>query len=175
MKKSIIILVFFIASCSNSNQWYSLNSTDKSFEIEFPKKPIHRVDTSNSIYGKLPINIYLYQETKKNTPNLAFILAKTVYPDSIANRFPDNLDPILDSMVQSSINSDMKLISRKEIRLDSIKGREIKLDYLNGETIMTMKFYLHRNTCYVLSIITDPKKDFNINQKRFFESFKIIE
>ena len=53
------------------------------------------------------------------------------------------------------------MISLKKIKLGQVEGRELKLGYINGESIMTSKFYLDGKFMYVLSTITEAEYDSN--------------
>jgi hypothetical protein len=176
MKKLLFITILILSSCSKPNRWYNLELKDQNSEIKFPEKPTNRLDKTVVKGFELPVNLFIYQDEKKGAQNVAYMLATTIYPDSIANLFPNEKGSILDLTCRSVINSsEMKLISQKKIKLNKIEGRELKLDYLDGEFIMTYKFYLHKENMYVMNTITDPKNDLNAEQNKFFDSFKIFE
>lgn len=67
------------------------------------------------------------------------------------------------------------MISLKKIKLGQVEGRELKLGYINGESIMTSKFYLDGKFMYVLITITEAEYDSNYEQNKFFESFEILK
>ena len=176
MKKLLFITILIVSSCSKPNKWYNLELKDQNLEIKFPEKPTNRFETTMVKGFELPVNLFIYQDEKKGAQNIVYMFTTTIYPDTIANLFPNKMDSILDFTSVNYLNSsEMKLISQKKIKHDKIEGRELKVNYMDGEFIMTYKIYLHKKNMYVMNTITDPKNDLNAEQNKFFDSFKVFE
>ena len=68
-----------------------------------------------------------------------------------------------------------KKIHDKVIYYLDYPGREVKIDFKNGEAVITMRIYLVDNAVYLLQTITYPEKDYNKSQTKFFNSFKLLD
>jgi hypothetical protein len=172
----ISFLPIIISSCIGSNDWYLLKSKDFGFEIEFPKEPKFTKQTSIFEYGKQDFNIFLVELGNDKDDNITYFACKTIYPDSLINTYKTNIDDFFNSSIQRSIESvHGKKILDKVISYKDSPGREVKIDFKNGEAVMTMRIYLINNSAYILETITRTEKDYNKSQTKFFDSFKLIE
>lgn len=176
MKKILIILVLIFTSCSESSNWYKLELEKENSKIQFPSKPVESFQTKKIKGVELPVKMFIHQTEKKNAKNLAYIFGTTIYPDSLVTELKNKKDSILEFTARGSIDKEsMKMISLKKIKLGQVEGRELKLNYMNGESIMATRFYLNGKFMYVLMTITEPEYDSNYEQNKFFESFQILK
>ncbi len=162
MKTQNIIIIFTLifSSCLTTNDWFVLKSTDLGFEIEFPNEPKFTQQTSMTEYGKQDFNIYVLESDNLTSSNLNYFAAKTIYPDSLIDRYKNNIDEFFNSSIQNSIESVQgKKIHDKVIYYLDYPGREVKFDFKNGEAVITMRIYLVDNAVYLLQTITYPEKD----------------
>jgi len=66
-----------------------------------------------------------------------------------------------------------KLLTEKKIELDGFPGREVTVDFQNGQAIIMMKCFLVRNMMYILEIISETGKENNASSSHFYQSFKL--
>jgi hypothetical protein len=157
--------------------WYLLSSKEFGFKIEFPEKPSEKSDVLKVSVGKLKLNTYMLQPSSKNEDeNLAYSANYTEYPPSTVNS--DNKDEA-DSYLKKGIagavaNLKGKVLSEKDISIGQYPGKEVRIDYMNGVAVITMRMYLVHNKVYALQTITETKKDGNASLNKFMNSFALL-
>ena len=178
MKSRLLILIstIFFAACSVKTEWYLLESKELGFEISLPKQPKFVRQTSILETGKQDFDIYFCDSTTNSDDNLNYFIARTEYSDTLMKLFQSNPDRFFETSIQNSTESvHGKIISQKVINYKNYPGREVKIDFKNGEAVITMKIYLVRNEAFILQTITHSTKDNNSSQTKFFESFRLTE
>jgi len=172
---SVLIMVILTMSFINPADWYLCETSD--YKILFPKKPVESIQTISSAIGELNLNLNIYEVPETETEdNLAYIVNKTEYPDSIVNS--DKKD-ILVGFFRNSIdgavkNVQGKLLSETKIELSGYPGREIRIDFQNGLAVIKMRLYLVKNKMFLLETISETKKGFNKSIDKFMNSFELI-
>jgi hypothetical protein len=97
------------------------------------------------------------------------------YPDSLINSGKTELLPqfFRNSIDGAVRNVQGKLLSEKNITINGFPGREVRVDYQNGTAIIKMDFYLVHNEMIMLQTITEPSKENNASELKFYASFKL--
>src|ERR1022692_60301 len=145
-------------------------------KIYFPQRPVDQMGTVATDKGELKVNIYSYKAAAKaKDENLAYVLSVTQYPDSvILLENQDQTEAFFKNSVDGIVNNyHGKLLSQSNTTIQGFPGRQVKLDLQQGGAIMNIRFYLVKNTMYMLETITTAVKDPNNSMKRFMNSFEI--
>jgi hypothetical protein len=86
----------------------------------------------------------------------------------------EKLDAFFRNAIDGSVkNYHGKLLIEKIIEFEKYPGREIKVDFKEGLAIVKMRCYLIKNRMYILTTITETKKDFNQSINKFMDSFTL--
>lgn len=175
MKNTLLLFftILIIASCDNQAKWHEIKSDDLGLSIDFPAKPKLVNRETETEFGIVNLQMYVLDAQKMKDDNYLYMAGHSVYPDSIVRRYStdDFLNSIIDNIV---LNYQGKVLSVKNIVYKGLVAREVKLDYKNGDSIMIFRVYLINNEQYMIGTMTNPAKDNNESQKRFFNSFEII-
>ena len=79
-------ILLLIMGFVNSKKWFSLESKEYNFKIEFPAEPTANPQIVNSEIGELKLNMFIYESPEKgNDDNLVYLVNCTEYPDSVIN------------------------------------------------------------------------------------------
>lgn len=149
-------------------------SEKSSFEIDFPGQPSDQSQTVDSEYGKLQLNIQVYEPAEKSK-NMAFVAMETKYPMAVA----DQNDPYaLNSFYKKSIDGSIatvngQLISITDIMHQSIPGKEFKCYFSEGKGLLVYRIFYIDNKLYSIGVVSSPENDNNNAMIDFFKSFKI--
>ena len=165
----LVILFSFV----KPPEWYVFETKD--FSVEFPKKPDTSVQTVNSAIGDLKLNISMVDASKGGDDNLVYMSITSEYPDSLIN---SGKTDILPAFFRNSIdgavkNVQGKLLSEKNIEIEGFPGREVRVDYQQGAAIIKMDFYLVHNEMIILQTITEPAKENNASELKFYHSLRL--
>lgn len=168
-----ITILLLTMSFINIEDWYLFESKD--FSIEFPIKPTFSTQEIETEIGNLKMDILAYDGSNDADGSFVCNLITTEYPDSIIH---SGKTEILEEFFRSSIDgaveaTEGKLLSEKEIEINSFPGREIKIKFQNGLAIMKTKMYLINNKCFFLQTVTKSGKDENPAVDKFHGSFKL--
>lgn len=170
---ALVFILVFTLGFTVLSDWY-LFETDN-FSIEFPQKPVEKTQSLPTTIGDLKIVMWSAESKKGEDDNLVYSLMLSDYPDSLINSDKvELLDRFFRGSVDGAVNNIKgKLLSEKNIELSGFPGREARIEYANGKSIIKMKLYLVHNRMYILQTITEPGKEDNPNSFRFHDSFKI--
>jgi len=175
-RQIIFILTIFITACSVKPEWYLLKSNELDFEILFPSQPKFSRQTALLETGKQDFNIYYCDSLANSDDNINYFASQTEYSGSLMKLYESNPDIYFDNKIRNSTESvHGKIIALKVKNYKNYPGREVRIDFKNGETVILMRIYLVRNKAYVLETMSYASKDYNSSQTKFFESFKLIE
>jgi hypothetical protein len=132
----------------------------------------------NSEIGELKLNIFVYDASESGTDeNLVYLVSSTEYPDSLINSekteiLPDLFKNTLEGIL-SNING--KLLSETVIDINGFPGREVKVDFMEGQAIIKIRIFLVKNILFMIETITETGKVPNKSIDRFMDSFKLTE
>ena len=178
MTKKTLVLFFLLAvtfvSFKKTADWYLLET--KTYRIQFPQKPTASTREINSDIGKLILNLNIYEvpETEKDDNHL-YLFNETAYPDSLVNSDKtDVLDEFFKKAVAGAVkNVNGKLLSEKNIAINHYPGREVRIDFQDGQAVIKMRVYLVKNIMIMLEVISDAKNESNPSSDKFLNSFEL--
>ena len=179
MKKSILLTLFLIcntyAAIAQSNNWFKVKDTDAAYVISYPQEPEKGEDDVPTDKGTVKMNTYTLQPDGDD--NLIYMSSYTEYPSSF---FPNNLaslekqDEVLENSVNGAVtNTKGELLHEEKMYFNGYRGRYIKIA-IDGGYIIKMKVLLVGIKLYLAQVIYKEENDDNVNQKRFFDSFELI-
>jgi len=168
------LLAFIILSFKKTGDWFVLETP--SYRIRFPKKPTASSREVNSNIGILTLNLNIYEvpETEKDD-NYAYLFDETSYPDSLIN---SNKKDILDVFFKNAIagavkNVNGRLLSETNIEINNYPGREVRIDFRDGQAVIKTRIYLVKNIVYMTEVISDTKNQSNSSADKFLNSFEL--
>ncbi len=182
IKKSLLLPVLglsLLASYTLTSQWVWSESKNMGYKIEFPQTPEDSVQVVDSPIGELKMNIKTY-EVGAHSPaddNLLYLVNCTVFPDSVIKaQTSTEKDGLFRKTIDGAVkNIGGKIIEEKSIELKgAYPGREIKIDFNNGNAIIFMRLYLVKNKLFLLETITQTNKVPNAAITRFLNSFQLL-
>jgi hypothetical protein len=171
----IILVLVLTAGFTYQTDWFLLKSDG--FQAEFPSEPVSQPQVVNSEIGDLKVNLFMYDASQGGTDsNLVYLVGFTEYPDSLVN---SNMTELIPNFFRGSIdgavkNVNGKILSETVIEINGYPGREVKIDFMEGQAIIMMRFYLVKNRLFMTEIATETSKVPNKSINRFFNSFKLI-
>ena len=156
MKLYLTILVIAITSIAATtihiNDWELFRFDRGLFQIEMPELPAFSSQRLTTDLGELNMSIFMHEGEKGVDDNILYMISFTDYPvDKInaAEMDETTLDEYYKGSVQTSVNNMQgKLLDEKTIDLFGHEGREIKVDYLDGQAIMRMQILLVKKHKY---------------------------
>jgi len=171
----LLLTTFSLMGFKDSTDWYSFESVSGRFSIEFPQKPDTSSQVMKSPIGQLTMYLVIYEPKETPDDNFAYIVGHTVYPDSVINSEKKSMvDGFFRSAVDGAVsNVKGKLLTEKKIELDGFPGREVTVDFQNGQAVILMKCFLVRNVMYILETISESGKENNTSSSHFYQSFKL--
>ena len=149
-------------------------TSERTFAIHFPSEPKNNSRTVDSEYGKLALDIRTYEPVGQI--NLLYIAMETKYPSQVANQNDLHaLNAFYKKSIDGSINSvNGVLISIDDIYYHDKLGKEFRVSFSDGKTLMVYRVLYVGNSMYMIGVITSPDKDKNIEMNKYFESFRIL-
>lgn len=182
MKLRLMILVVAMTSIAATtidiNDWEIFRFERGLFQIEMPELPAFSSQQLMTDLGELKMSIFMHEGEEGIDDNILYMISFTDYPaDKVNAENMDKaaLDEYYKGSVQGSVNNmSGVLIDEKTIELFGQEGREIKVDYLEGQAIMRMQILLVKNRMYAIQTIALADNDDNDDQKRFFNSFELL-
>ena len=180
-KMSTLELILFISVLSSgfiiTSDWFLIKNNDQGYQIEFPKEPSVSVQTVNTKAGPVDMHINMLDLSKKDEDsNMIYLSSFAQYPDSLVHSdrkeqlsgfFKETLDGLVSSI-------DGKIISKKDVKIDSYPGKEVKINFQDGMAVIRIRVYLVQNKVYMLQVITKTEKDSNESISKFMNSFSLI-
>jgi len=182
MRLRLVIVALAITSIAattpNINDWELFRFERGLFQIEMPDLPAFSSQRLTTDLGDLKMSIFMHEGEAGIDDNIFYMISFTDYPaDKVNADVMDRtaLDEYYKGAVQGSVNNmNGKLLDEKTIDLFGHEGREIKIDYLEGQAIMRMQILLVKNRMYALQTVALADNDDNNDQKRFFNSFELL-
>lgn len=174
----LIVAIISIAATTPMSDWEIFRFERGLFQIEMPELPAFSSQRLSTDLGELNMSIFMHEGEEGVDDNILYMISFTDYPtDKVnANKMDElALDEYYKGSVQTSVNNmNGKLLDEKTIDLFGHEGREIKVDYLDGQAIMRMQILLVENRMYAIQTIALAANDNNDDQKRFFNSFELL-
>ena len=170
----LLFVTILSMSFVHPNDWFLFETKD--YKIYFPQKPTDQSQTINTALGYMKATTYMYEVPEGvKDDNLVYSVTQTQFPDSIIN---SDKTEILSTFFRNSIDGAIKnvrgkLLQETIIQIENFPGREIKVDFRDGLAVITMRFYLVKNTMYYIQTFTDANKDFNNSIDKFMNSFTL--
>ncbi|MFK7949077.1 MAG: hypothetical protein AB8G11_15920 [Saprospiraceae bacterium] len=166
------------ATTTNISDWEIFRFERGLFQIEMPALPAFSSQQLTTDLGDLKMSIFMHEGEEGIDDNILYMISFTDYPaDKINSKKMDEatLDEYYKGSVQGSVsNMGGKLLDEKNIELFGHEAREIKIDYLDGQAVMRMQILLVENRMYALQTVALADNDDNADQKRFFNSFELL-
>ena len=168
----VTFLLLIFSSCNGLKKWAIVNSEECGFYVEFPEKPVYSSRLTEVEFGKVNLRFYLLDAQATNDENYLYLAGQMELPDSIVSKY--SIEAFFKSAIERSISSYKgKLLSVKEISYNKFPGREVKIDFKNGDSVITLRVYLVKNKEFLIETMAKPSLVGNDSQRRFFDSFKI--
>lgn len=175
LKTSFLYISSFIVFSSFNfiTDWYTFDNDY--LTLYFPEKPTTNSQLVESSVGKLNLKTAFFEPSDPNTNVYAYGLITSEYPDSIIN---SNKKEILSTFFRNSIDGSVKssngrLLTESEISLNGYPGRQVKIDYGNGQAFINMRLYLVQNKSIILQVIEPTNSTDSTNKLKFFNSIKL--
>jgi len=171
---SFVLILLVSLGFVQSDTWYLLEVPEFGFSIQFPAEPVKSMDHDSPT----PAYMYIYDATKSRTDdNLIYsaTYAELQSADTITTDFK-RTDALFKKAVKGAVKGlNGKLLSENTIYLNGgIPGREIRIDFKHGLAIVKMRIYVVKNKMYLIQIITETKKQYNLSVTRFMNSFQLL-
>ena len=174
----IVAIASIAATTTYENDWQQFRFERGLFQIEMPELPAFSSQQLVTDVGELKMSIFMHEGEEGIDDNILYMISFTDYPADKVNTVEMDeaaLDEYYKDSIQGSVNNmNGKLLDEKTIDLFGYKGREIIVDYLEGQAIMRMQILLVKNRMYAIQTIALAENDENDDQKRFFNSFELL-
>ena len=183
LKKIYTILFSFLLIASSTSfittdKWVWSESKTLGYKIEFPQKPEESLQELDSDIGKLQLNLKTYEITDVSPAdeNLMYLVNCTIFPESIVNSAKtEKQEGFFRSTIDGAVkNIGGKVIEEKKISIKGYPGKDVKIDFNEGNAIINMRLYLVNNKLFMLETITQTNKTPNKSITRFLDSFQLL-
>lgn len=175
MKTTLLYLLFCLSTSvfHPFADWFLYKNQQMS--IEFPQEPNITAQSVPTAVGDIEMKIASFESKNEADSNLAYVFIASDYPDSLINSGKKELLPqFFRASVDGAVkNVNGKLISEKEISIEGFPGREVNVDYGNGQAIISFRMYLVHNRAYFIQTLSEKEKAANKDAVRFMNSFKL--
>ncbi|RPD50991.1 hypothetical protein [Paracnuella aquatica] len=175
MKTTLLYLLFCLSTSvfHPFADWFLYKNQQMS--IEFPQEPNITTQSVPTAVGDIEMKIASFESKNEADSNLAYVFIASDYPDSLINSGKKELLPqfFRASVDGAEKNVNGKLISEKEISIEGFPGREVNVDYGNGQAIISFRMYLVHNRAYFIQTLSETEKAANKDAIRFMNSFKL--
>lgn len=179
---SILLLAFFSVSsleAQNHVQWVKVKDTISAYIVEFPSEPKKGAQDVPTAKGDLVMESYTGQSSDEN---FIYMSSFTRYPESFFENGLDTFEAqneVLTGCVNGAVrNTKGTLVKDKKIIFNGYPGRniqiEIKYPGVASPYTIEMKVVLVGYDLYLTQIICEKPNVGNVNAKKFFESFELI-
>lgn len=138
--------------------WKEFYSNEGNFSVFVPDTSVTNLNSKSEDYS---INIY-YADTKKSSYIVGYI---DYYKD--LSKIP--LIEVYNQFIRQFLGSDIKLLSRENIKLGRYPGIEVEYQNENQEIVAKMRLFLVEQRLYMLDI-SNPKAG---DAQQFFNSFQL--
>jgi hypothetical protein len=182
MKSSFALFLILIISSpilfAQENDWVKTKDLELAYRIDFPEKVERSSQSVPTAQGS--VEMISYTLNSSHLDNLIYMSSFTEYPSTF---FVDGLDTlekqyeVLDRSVNGAVNNVKgQLISDDKITFNGYPGRIIKIGLESGgeSYIIRMKTLLVGFKLYLMQTISLKENDDNLDTKRFFDSFELI-
>lgn len=142
------------------------------YKIAFPKTPVEGKTPVESEMGKLDIYSASYVADEG-----MYTSVYMDYPDSLINSEMVDLEEFYAGVIEGSAsNVNGKILYLKNITLNEIEGREVKIsvEKQSIKVVTVMRLFLVANRMYILQTAAD-EEDVGELAKRFMDSFELIK
>lgn len=181
MKK--LFVLFFLCSfytlAAQNNEWHKIKDLEAAYSIEFPSEP--KKNKSDVPTEKGLVTMYTYTcQSESDDKNLIYMSSFNEYPNSF---FPEGLNTlekrkkVLENAVNGAVtNTKGTLISKSEIIFNGYNGTDVEISVDTGgfQYILRMKTILVGLKLYMAQVIYGKDNGDNLNSKRFFNSFELL-
>jgi len=178
MKQILTLFIIpILFSCGENQNWINYKSKDKDYELLFPKKPLEKSQLMNSELGPIQMDMIYYEAINQETEdNLFYSVIQMDYPENfLPKNQPEKIDSFFNASIQNSVvNVHGQLTYEKIISKKNFPGREMKVLFNEGKSVMNTRFFLVENRLIMLQVMTGVNKDFNKSINYFLDSFKLL-
>lgn len=167
---------FSTRGISDGNFEIKNDAAAPTYFVNFTDEPTtqHRVIDSEA--GKITLTIRMLEVKDKKSPNMMFMANETKYPTSINKEDTRTLNAFYKNAIDGALAStNGELISMEDIYYETYLGKEYKYYVGGGQAIVVSRAFLIEGTMYILGVFTQPGKEDNKEQKKFFNSFKLLK
>lgn len=150
--------------------WQPFSSSRGNFTVLMPGKPTEAQQTINTQAGA--IKLLRFQTVRKG--EAGYIVGYADLPNNVINT-PADINNFFSGVTASMLaQSKGKLLSRRNIKLRTYPGREIKLQVSPGVTTRS-RFYLVNQRFYMMSVVTAKEQNLAKSIDGFFNSFRLLK
>ncbi|MEW6494141.1 MAG: hypothetical protein AB1589_16755 [Cyanobacteriota bacterium] len=149
--------------------WKSFSSEEGGFTVLMPGSPTEDQRDINTKVGAVPINLFYVARPNEALYGVAYAdLPKDVSLNSL------DINQLLNSFASGfAQGSGGRIVSQKTIRIGDFPGREIRLQYQQGE-IGRGRIFLANKRLYQVVVITSKESSLTKSIEGFFKSFRIV-
>lgn len=168
------IIFIVLASSFAAAKWYTYQSKEFTYSVQFPAEPTEQIQELDSDVGKISLNLQLYSvPPESDDVNLLYLSNATAYPKDMINISDKNaLAEYYNGAIDGAVgNTNGTLLYEKIYFYKKLEGREIGVEIPEG--LIKMRILIDENVVYMLETICPVNKDNNANMNRFFNSFKL--
>jgi len=160
-----------VTTTETASGWQLYESKTGGYKIAFPKTPVEGQIILDSEIGKL--DVYMASHTADETLYMSIYMD---YPDSLINSETIDLKVFYTSVLEeAAANVNGKILGIKNITLNGIEGREVKISAANQDMVSVTRVFLVANRRYMFQMVGDEGVEDDELTKRFMDSFEFIE
>jgi len=143
--------------------WYKVSTRKGGFQAAFPGQPTVTTDVEDGPSG--PIDTYCVMVEPRGT------VAFAVMYHRVPGASPTN---ILQSACDGAVRN-ANVIAERDIVLGGRAGRELIMERLAGQALVTLRVYVRDDMLYLVSVCVPVKQPLKEHTDQFLDSFAFLE
>ncbi|MCK4576533.1 hypothetical protein KAU34_09015 [candidate division WOR-3 bacterium] len=171
MKKRLLISLFLLIIFVDCQRhiWKEFISSEGRFSILMPGKPSKQTVKTNSVIGPIDFHILTFEKE-----DVVYLVGYSDYPNTFVQS--NTQDSLLNIACYGAVlNLKGNLVSKRVISINEYPGREMTIEQADGEIIYLTRLFLVGGRLYQVTILTLKRKEISNDDKKFLDSFKLIE
>lgn len=149
-------------------EWKKFSPDKGRFSVLMPNEKIDSLKPDVNDKGEIDDSSKTYISTVEES---AFLVSYTDFKEDITQIPPSE---VLDSAIGGMVSGGRKLLSQKDITLDTYSGREIKVLDEKAKVTMTGRVFIVKQRMYML-LVAGGKEPQVSDMSKFFNSFQLIK
>ena len=145
-------------------KWVEFTPAGENFSVAMPDLPTRTKKMVDTKWGQMPLYLYSALAGK----NHRFGVIRNTYPSEVDLT---DLEKIFQQMEESVLTTDFQLVSKTNIILQGIPGRELVCE--NEKYVVTLRLYLRDRDAYQVMSLMPRSSVCDKHIHEFMDSFKI--